>query len=382
MKKTTNTFLRTFCFLLSAFALSAFCFLPLSVLAQQNIRDKFLVDKIERIEEPPGFHLTEYFYDEDNKLIKINYTSRFYQNSGWYDGKSIELFEYENNKVSKYTFRDLIYFIEFYDLYYYNSQGQLIREETRYTDGSLGTWSEFYYKNGIVDSIYCFDGFSIYPGYIFWHSIVPVYDENKNVVKAICTGPTTDLLGIPHPYETVVWEQFYEYDDKLKPNFGIDHLFAFDQFPGMGNVCIYERFLSHNNMTKIIQNGLEYYNYNYTYNEHGLPDTYQEFYLGYPKIPFKITYKKIEVGISSPTLSEQVFIYPNPTTGEFSVISCQFSVISIEVFDVFGRVQKPEVRSQKSEVELVMDISDLKAGLYFVKITTDAGVAVKKVVKE
>jgi hypothetical protein len=54
----------------------------------------------------------------------------------------------------------------------------------------------------------------------------------------------------------------------------------------------------------------------------------------------------------------------------------------IEVFDVFGRRQKAESRKGEEEKgEVVMDISDLQVGIYFVKIITDKGVITKKIIK-
>jgi len=73
-------------------------------------------------------------------------------------------------------------------------------------------------------------------------------------------------------------------------------------------------------------------------------------------------------------------LYPNPTTGEFSVFSFQFPVECIEIFDVYGRIQQSKIVNRKSEI--VTNISHLQSGIYFVKITTEQGEIVKKVVKQ
>jgi len=75
--------------------------------------------------------------------------------------------------------------------------------------------------------------------------------------------------------------------------------------------------------------------------------------------------------------TSSVNVFPNPTTGKFSVFSSQFSVERIEIFDVYGRKQKAESRKQN-----VVDISDAPAGSYFVKIFTEEGMVVRKVVKQ
>jgi hypothetical protein len=75
-------------------------------------------------------------------------------------------------------------------------------------------------------------------------------------------------------------------------------------------------------------------------------------------------------------LQSKIALYPNPTTGELRVESGELRVESVEVFDIYGRKQKAESRRQN-----VIDIAHLSAGVYFVKITTEAGEVVRKVVK-
>jgi hypothetical protein len=86
----------------------------------------------------------------------------------------------------------------------------------------------------------------------------------------------------------------------------------------------------------------------------------------------------VELGIKE--FGYGIAVYPNPTTGELQVTGEQVDEwTSVEIFDVYGRKvfeQKAEGRKQKA-----MDISELRAGLYFVKITTEQGAVVRKVVK-
>ncbi|MCL1850078.1 MAG: C25 family cysteine peptidase [Bacteroidetes bacterium] len=84
------------------------------------------------------------------------------------------------------------------------------------------------------------------------------------------------------------------------------------------------------------------------------------------------------VGVVELTMSnEQLTIYPNPTTGEFKIQNLKFKIQGVEVFDVYGRKQNAECRMQN-----VVDISGLGAGIYFVKITTNAGIQTQKVIKK
>ncbi len=70
-------------------------------------------------------------------------------------------------------------------------------------------------------------------------------------------------------------------------------------------------------------------------------------------------------------------IYPNPTTGLINVEAK--GIESLEVFDIYGKeVLKSEVRSPKHEV----DLSSQSKGIYIIKVTTNKGVAVEKIVLE
>ena len=68
-------------------------------------------------------------------------------------------------------------------------------------------------------------------------------------------------------------------------------------------------------------------------------------------------------------------IYPNPTKRELRVVSNELKIENIEIYDIFGK----KVNITR---ETIIDISHLATGVYFVKVITDVGVVVKKMVKE
>ena len=74
-------------------------------------------------------------------------------------------------------------------------------------------------------------------------------------------------------------------------------------------------------------------------------------------------------------------VYPNPTTGELTINNEQLIINNVEVFDVYGRKQKAEGRKQKAESEMVLDVAHLGSGIYFIKVYTEKGVFVEKVIK-
>jgi len=83
-----------------------------------------------------------------------------------------------------------------------------------------------------------------------------------------------------------------------------------------------------------------------------------------------------EVGIGEIT-NYELRIYPNPTTGELTIDNGQLTINNVEVFDIYGRkVVEPSLMVLWS-----YDLTVLQSGIYFVRITTEQGVLVKKVVK-
>ena len=82
----------------------------------------------------------------------------------------------------------------------------------------------------------------------------------------------------------------------------------------------------------------------------------------------------------------EMVIYPNPTDGLLKVTSLvpttegsQLQVTSIEIFDVVGR--SVETLRATSLQNGTINISHLENGIYFIRVKTDEGVIIRKVVK-
>jgi len=86
------------------------------------------------------------------------------------------------------------------------------------------------------------------------------------------------------------------------------------------------------------------------------------------------------VGIEKTSITDGITIYPNPTTGELTMDNGQWRIESVEIFDVYGR----KLLEQKVNLTVLHSyaLTAFPAGLYFVKIQTEAGVVVRKVLKE
>jgi len=80
---------------------------------------------------------------------------------------------------------------------------------------------------------------------------------------------------------------------------------------------------------------------------------------------------------------ENITIHPNPTTGELQVTSYGLQVTSIEILDITGRIlSSNHIAPLTSHSSSLINISHLKSGIYFVKIATNAGDVIKKVIKQ
>jgi hypothetical protein len=73
-----------------------------------------------------------------------------------------------------------------------------------------------------------------------------------------------------------------------------------------------------------------------------------------------------------------VRVYPNPTTGFFTIESPEADIESIEITDISGRIV---LHSASSELSPVIDLGNAANGLYYVKVKTGAGTAVYRLIR-
>ena len=84
------------------------------------------------------------------------------------------------------------------------------------------------------------------------------------------------------------------------------------------------------------------------------------------------------LGVTENNVDKSIKIYPNPTHSVIN-INGDFNIQSIQLYDIQGRLLQTNLGISN---EAVLDISDKSNGIYFVKITSDKGIKVEKIIKE
>ena len=75
-----------------------------------------------------------------------------------------------------------------------------------------------------------------------------------------------------------------------------------------------------------------------------------------------------------------VNIYPNPVNDRL-YIETSTQIQSIEIYDIYGRIQNLR-NSETQKLRNSIDVSELNSGIYFVKVKTEEGNIVKRIVKD
>ncbi len=85
------------------------------------------------------------------------------------------------------------------------------------------------------------------------------------------------------------------------------------------------------------------------------------------------------VSIFDNVFSDNIRIYPNPTSGNLMIdLGQQLSEISVEINDINGRVIRTEKFYNRRLIEMSLNEP---AGIYFIKLVSDHNMAVFRVIK-
>jgi uncharacterized repeat protein (TIGR01451 family) len=85
------------------------------------------------------------------------------------------------------------------------------------------------------------------------------------------------------------------------------------------------------------------------------------------------------VGLSQQTVLENYSIYPNPTTGKFTISVSDFSNTQLEVYDLVGKLI---IKTVMDKSAITLDLSKENSGMYLVKLNSDKGTKLTKLVKQ
>lgn len=227
--------------------------------------------------------LAEYFYNENNQLLKrvsydpVNYPGKTIMN--------VEM-EYKDKRIAIIHNNNLTHPQFSYDQHiFYDAKGNVVKED-QYQFGQLINHFEVLYNDaGKIKSLKGNGGMENY----FMN-----YKNSSNVMEVKILVLNQDGIGnFKQPEYREVYRNFI-YDNKRKPDFGIGTVFQFEPLPGFGTEAVYEKNISKNNMTEMV-NGTQW---TYTYNLHNLPETisvkWKDVELTEP-IRYRITYKKVNL---------------------------------------------------------------------------------------
>lgn len=221
---------------------------------------KFVVDKIYNYNNDL---VAEYFYDNENKLIKKSVTEHLGQNYQLEWAAYTDEFEYHNGLVSKIIHKDISHNLFNYETYiFYNSKEQITKTEVYKDNQQISSNSDYRYKNELLTETMKYD----YGTMIYADSVI--YSNGGNVIKYIYERPETDFSSNPIPETKRISIQQFNFDKKPRPNFNLDYLFVYDPLPFREEADL-QRQLSVNNMTEVIDGS----KWIYTYNKYGLPST-------------------------------------------------------------------------------------------------------------
>lgn len=86
------------------------------------------------------------------------------------------------------------------------------------------------------------------------------------------------------------------------------------------------------------------------------------------------------LGVNDVAFAETVSLYPNPTS-DIVNLSIDGAVSNAEV-TLFSAIGQTVLSKTISSQETTLDISDINTGIYVLRITTDNGVATKRIIKQ
>jgi extracellular elastinolytic metalloproteinase len=96
---------------------------------------------------------------------------------------------------------------------------------------------------------------------------------------------------------------------------------------------------------------------------------------------FDLTVNEIVLGLDDNTLSSELILFPNPTSGQLTLLNNSSEVLnSITITDVNGRIIQT-IQLTNAGTETSFSIEPLAQGMYFVRIDAENTSSIKRIVK-
>ncbi len=196
--------------------------------------------------------LAQYEYNDSNQLLRRSTADPETQNRTEY------VFEYENGRISNIIFSDFA-FPQFNHniVLQYNDAGQIVHDETYQYGRHLRSGNYRYHPDGNIKSLVDENGFEYF---------TIDYKQTANALQGKLMVRDGDGW-IGNGYREVT--RSFTYDDHPKPDFGLGRVFQIEPLPGFGTEATFEKSISRNNMTGMVDGTT----WIYTYNDNGLPVT-------------------------------------------------------------------------------------------------------------
>jgi len=78
-------------------------------------------------------------------------------------------------------------------------------------------------------------------------------------------------------------------------------------------------------------------------------------------------------------IAQSIVVFPNPAKNQLNIFSPYANLDNIEVYDLLGKRLSENISEERKGYTI--DLTSLETGVYFVRVTTENGSAVKKIVK-
>jgi hypothetical protein len=180
-------------------------------------------------------------------------------------------------------------------------------------------------------------------------------DGTKSIHKSGVEYPSvgvTVLLKIKETLETIARTQTNEEGFFEFRNVPVGNYIVVIDIPGLGMVDFHE--------VEITEDGQVVEDLNYIVTEDGIET------------------EGATNSIKQLSSDAKLSIYPNPTTGQLTIKNGQLTIEKVEIYDIYGRTVGANLRVCSQST---IDISHLANGIYLVKVKTEEGEIVKKIVK-